>query len=367
MQVAGANHASSPGKLPSLDGWRAISILLVLGDHCKYVWNFPPTLRPLFTWIFNGNLGVRCFFVISGFLITYLLLREHDRTGGISLRRFYARRVLRIFPVYYFFLLTVFLIQIASIWHQSQIEWLSNLFFITNFSHGPAATSHLWSLAVEEQFYLLWPVTLYLIGPKNRRGILGVLCIPMFITPICRLLKNSHWLASLPPFILPLFKNYSFLFYFDSLAVGCAAAVILVRQEKLARRMADWKFTLLAFILFVATYCLSQMHLVEWFTNPLGNIVQAIALAILLLQSILFPQYFRPLNWPVVQRLGVLSFSIYIWQMLFCANPVDFGWPNFWFMSIPGWLPVALLAAVLSYYCLEKPLLAWRERLRKAN
>src|SRR5215471_17960142 len=90
-------------RLPSLDGFRAISIGLVLFGH-----EFSPAMRP-----YGGdvaNLGVRCFFVLSGFLVTTLLLREHEETGSISLRRFYARRTLRIFPAFYTFLLVMFVL-----------------------------------------------------------------------------------------------------------------------------------------------------------------------------------------------------------------------------------------------------------------
>ncbi len=68
-------------RLPSLDGWRAASILMVLGAHCKFAADFPAALATPFLWLFDGNLGVRMFFVISGFLITWLMLVEHDRTS----------------------------------------------------------------------------------------------------------------------------------------------------------------------------------------------------------------------------------------------------------------------------------------------
>ena len=78
---------------------------MVLGSHCKVVAGFPKSLDRIFYWLFDGDLGVRCFFVISGFLITYLLLQENKQTGSVSLRKFYIRRVLRILPVYFAFLL----------------------------------------------------------------------------------------------------------------------------------------------------------------------------------------------------------------------------------------------------------------------
>jgi peptidoglycan/LPS O-acetylase OafA/YrhL len=82
-------------RFPSLDGWRVLSIILMLGAHSKVVVGFHKKLDPVFNWLFDGDLGVRFFFVISGFLITHLLFQEHIQTGNISLRRFYIRRALR--------------------------------------------------------------------------------------------------------------------------------------------------------------------------------------------------------------------------------------------------------------------------------
>src|ERR1700736_5409290 len=94
-------------RLPSLDGWRALSILLVIGAHSQITAGFPPVLEPIFKWMFDGNLGVHCFFIISGFLITWLMIRESGKRGYVNLRHFYARRAFRILPVYAAFLLAV--------------------------------------------------------------------------------------------------------------------------------------------------------------------------------------------------------------------------------------------------------------------
>ena len=87
-------HAKSvtQSRLPSLDGWRAVSIAMVLGSHSTFVYGFPDKLTPFFYWAFDGNLGVRCFFTISGLLITWLMIVENDQTGRVNLRHFYVRR-----------------------------------------------------------------------------------------------------------------------------------------------------------------------------------------------------------------------------------------------------------------------------------
>src|ERR1700722_15703426 len=97
--------------LPSLDGWRAFSIVMVLGWHCTYAAGFPQELKPIFSRLFDGDFGVRIFFIISGFLITRVMIGEHNQTGQVSLKNFYIRRALRILPVYFSFLAVLVALQ----------------------------------------------------------------------------------------------------------------------------------------------------------------------------------------------------------------------------------------------------------------
>ena len=150
---------TKPVRFPSLDGWRAVSILLVLAEHSKNTVGFPKSFGSVFNLFVDGSLGVRFFFVISGFLITHLLLQEQKLTQCISLKNFYIRRALRILPVYFVFLLVIFMLQTFTRWHQPANIWVGNLTFTTDFAAftdpipGRSTTEHLWSLAVEEQFY----------------------------------------------------------------------------------------------------------------------------------------------------------------------------------------------------------------------
>ncbi|MEI6078838.1 MAG: acyltransferase [Verrucomicrobiota bacterium] len=166
-------NVGSPCKLPSLDGWRAVSIALVLLLHSSYTSGFPSKLDRIINGFDAGVLGVRFFFVISGFLITCLLLREHAETSVISLKHFYARRALRILPVYFFYLVVLGFLTRYS---QAPSAWLANLTFTTNFFPTPFATTHFWSLAVEEQFYFLWPWSLVVVL-NQRKGCSNLLKI----------------------------------------------------------------------------------------------------------------------------------------------------------------------------------------------
>jgi peptidoglycan/LPS O-acetylase OafA/YrhL len=163
------------GRLPSLDGLRALSIMLVLGEHSTVTDRFPGSWDSAFKWLFDSTMGVRFFFCISGFIITYLLIGEYDRTGSIGLRRFYTRRAVRILPVYYVFLGTLASLAILTPWNQRAWAWFGNLTFTTNLFGVVRPSGHLWSLAVEEQFYLTWPGILALCisrQPRHRTAIL---------------------------------------------------------------------------------------------------------------------------------------------------------------------------------------------------
>jgi peptidoglycan/LPS O-acetylase OafA/YrhL len=361
----------STARFPSLDGWRAVSIIMVLGSHCKVVAGFPKSLDRVFYWLFDGDLGVRCFFVISGFLITFLLLQERQQTGNIGLRNFYIRRALRILPVYFAFLLVVFLLQVFTPFHQPLIVWAGNLTFTTDFLPTTWTTGHLWSLAVEEQFYLLWPLLLVWLGSKgNPRTVFYILGASLVVAPVCRVINRLAYADVLPPAFHMLFPWSSFLNYFDSLAVGCIAALLLAQYTSRISALLNrskWNSLLLGLALVLLPYILGKLFPAAISIAAMLPTFQATGFSMLILQSILSPQLFKPLNWAVVRNLGVLSYSIYIWQMLFCSDPQQFGWPHVWFMSFPGWLLAALLAALVSYHGLEKPLMRLRARFRKAD
>jgi peptidoglycan/LPS O-acetylase OafA/YrhL len=353
-------------RLPSIDGWRAVSIIMVLGNHSEVVSGFPRKWTGMFRWIFDGNLGVRFFFVISGFLITYLLAHENNRQGRISLRDFYIRRALRILPVYYVFLLTAFALSVFGGFHQSPSNWAANLTFTTNFFQRTWTTGHLWSLSVEEQFYLIWPACFALAGfQKNRLLIYWMLGLPVAVAPICRCIAHKHFISGIWQ---PLFSTYSFFNYFDTLAVGCIAAILWARHEG---EISEWlsrkpvSICSLAVLLILIPHALSPVLWLSVLTVPFAPTSQAIGLAILLLASISMPQNFKLLNWKVVGQIGILSYSIYIWQQLFCGDPQVFGLPSAAWMSFPWWLIPVFVVAIVSYFGFEKPLMDFRARFRK--
>ena len=342
---------------------------MVLGAHCKFAAGFPTALATPFLWLFDGDLGVRMFFVISGFLITWLLLVEHDRSGRVSLKAFYARRALRILPVYFAFLLTLAVLQGLTPFTRTGLAWFGNLTFTTNFLDSEFTGEHLWSLATEEQFYFLWPGLFVLCTvATDRRHALRLLAIPVLIAPVCRLIGYTRT----PGLLAPLMWHFSFFAFCDSLAVGCAAAIILSRRRELVSKYLERQPRLAlgaGLGLLGVPYVLMKLHWLRPLMVPFAFSAQAFGFATLLLLSVLLPQWgaFRFLNWRWVGRIGVLSYSIYIWQQIFCSPPESFGLGNVWWMSFPGWLVPAFGVGFVSYYGFEKPFLKLRARWRNAG
>jgi peptidoglycan/LPS O-acetylase OafA/YrhL len=202
--------------MTQLDGLRALAVLGVFVEH-----TLP---NQIVTVLDSGQAGVRLFFVLSGFLITGILIRARDQAtaGGGSLnhvlRAFYARRFLRIFPLYYFVLGLALALGISAAregaaWH---LLYLSNVYFVLG---GPDATiGHFWSLAVEEQFYLFWPMVV-LFAPRRWLGMIfaGVAAFaPVFRFGISYCDVSNPNLGSLTPCCL------------DSLAMGALLAFLSV-------------------------------------------------------------------------------------------------------------------------------------------
>src|SRR4029077_2271009 len=165
--------------VPSLDGLRAISIGFVLIAHLAGT-------RGFLNWQFLrqyplGPFGVRVFFVISGFLITSILLNELRQTGRIALGRFYFRRTMRLFPACYVLIIATAFLALNGFAHLKRGDLLFAATYTINYHEVSVSgwpLGHLWSLAIEEQFYLLWPATLMLLGiARSTRVLVGVLIL----------------------------------------------------------------------------------------------------------------------------------------------------------------------------------------------
>jgi peptidoglycan/LPS O-acetylase OafA/YrhL len=330
--------------IPSLDGLRAISIVFVLLGHLAQTRNFLQ-MNPNLT---LAEFGVRVFFVISGYLITSILLSELNRKGSISLPRFYFRRTMRLFPAAYVFAGVIAVLAANRLIHLERWDIAFALTYTMDFNNSRAwSVGHLWSLAVEEQFYLLWPLTLKVLGPfRSRRFLMGVLVIAPFLR-----------LAS--PWVDPAFN---FFVWSDSLATGCLLALLrgeLASNATYSRILNSRWFFLVPTAAVLANYVPSTK--LQWlFCATIMNICIGVTVDWAMRNSEGIVG--RVLNYPAVSFVGVLSYSLYLWQQPFlnrgssspyCAFPLN--------------IVLSVAAALASYLLIESPFLRLRSAIERAR
>jgi peptidoglycan/LPS O-acetylase OafA/YrhL len=349
-------------RIPSLDGYRAISIFLVIANHLwqegevRYGWH------SVLGGFLDGGLGVFIFFVISGYLITKLLLTEHDRRGSFSLSRFYYRRFFRIIPPLYCYILFVFLTAPLSGLHVDLREVLTALTFTRNlvpYSHE-FMFEHFWSLCIEEQFYLLWPIALLLtLRWRGRGGAVHLAVALIIIAPIFRL--STYPLIH--DRVFRAFVNGLLPGHIDALMFGCWGAVAegTATFESLYRRMSSFAW-LLPLWLFGGSLALN-IKFGNWYRLSIGDTLDGLAVIFMLLWSIRNSRSFagRVLNWRPIIHIGLISYSIYIWQTYFLhpENPTVFG-------RLPWNLICIWAAAELSWQTVERLSRVVRERRERS-
>jgi peptidoglycan/LPS O-acetylase OafA/YrhL len=359
-------RAVSMSRIPSLDGLRALSIFLVMALHTMQ--GLPHALPLIWYAIFNGDTGVFIFFVISGYLITSLLLHEQQKNGSISMRSFYFRRAMRILPPIYFYVAILLLLGLAGRLAVTKIDIFSALFFFRNYATGTSMWSleHFWTLSVEEQFYLIWPFVLYLClrhrsGLSGRTAAAKVAFVVILVSPIIRVVS----------FLLPVpYLHHGGMFQMraDALMFGCVVALLQGTPAfERAYSFATKIWWVPPVVIFLSD-CMGARFQNYW-NFPLGFTVTGIAIAFFLLWCVRNPSSVvgRVLNARPVVHIGVLSYSIYIWQTLFLhrGNEAIFG-PSLKFIrTFPGnWLAI-LIVAEISYYVVEQPSLRLRTRLMR--
>lgn len=318
---------------------------MVLVAHASGTANFPdqPLLRDL------GNFGVRVFFVISGFLITTLLLKELALTGTISIRKFYLRRTFRIFPAFYFFVGVCFLLNRAGWISLYPGDLVHALTYTMNYHHPHAwHMAHIWSLSVEEQFYLLWPAILRFAGP-SKGFLYGMVVIAA--APLLRL-GTWLWLARHEG-VGQQFQNIA-----DALAVGCLLAGVFnfltVRRAYIRFLESRWFY--LAPAIALGMNALQDRPRI-WLL--VGQTATTLAIALCVDRYVRFPEgaFGRLLNSRPLRYVGVLSYSLYLWQQIFLNRHL-----NAIISSFPLNVVLAFGAAVASYYLVERPFLRLKDR-----
>jgi peptidoglycan/LPS O-acetylase OafA/YrhL len=346
-------RASTLGYLPGLDGLRAVSVLAVIAFHYYFIGGHTQGFAP------GGFLGVEVFFVVSGYLITSLLLAERRETGGVSLKRFWIRRARRLLPALFVMLAVVVLYSLLFLpdaIDKLKADTLAALTYTSNWwlviSHQsyaseagrPALLKHLWSLAIEEQFYLVWPPLLLLglrrIGRKRT-----------LLTTVAVAFASSVWMAIVATGSINA-AYYSTTTRLSGLMLGSAMAFFFAPYQIRGRPGRGVRAAL------DAAGALGMLGLLWCFghyTFPItthgdlsvfrGGFLLVDFATLFVIASVVHPRSdtgailgCRPLRW-----IGVRSYGIYLWHYpIFCITRPDLDVP------LHGW-PLALLRLVLSF------------------
>lgn len=364
-------RAASLRRIPSLDGLRAISIFLVIGLHTVQRYDVQHLDHPanmLWTVVLNGGLGVYIFFVISGYLITRLLLHEQTTRGTISLSGFYLKRAFRILPPLYLYVGVLGLLSVMGRLPLAKIDVISALFFFHNYAVSSTswAIEHFWSLSVEEQFYLIWPLILIWClktgGVKGRERAVWFAAAAIVLSPIVRVVSFRTHNALLH-------DSAGFHMHADALMFGCGAALLEGRARFERAYRAITRVPWLP-VLGLAMGSYLEIRFQNYWNFPVGETYTGFLLVFFLLWTVRNADTLagRLLNARWITHVGVLSYSIYLWQTLFLHHMnVDVFAGASWLGSFPlNWLGI-LVAAQISYMLVEQPSLHLRNRLLRGS
>ncbi len=351
---------------PALDGLRGIAILLVVFLHNFRSMNY----------FFFGWLGVDLFFVLSGFLITNILLNTLDNPH--FLRNFYIKRVLRIFPLYYLILVICLFILPAipglrvdmryyinnQLW---QWTYLQNWLYIFKKPFGSQMILHTWSLAVEEQFYLVWPVTILLI--KRPKVLLAIVVCLLLIVSISRFILWNYHIEDLA---------YSSLYTFtriDGICIGCMVAILMRVKPNFLKKYTAIIVLLMAAVNFGFYFINNQRSFTLPYLAFAGYTTFAILFGILIhgavtgeSKLIQFLLNNRPLKF-----FGKISYGLYVyhWPVYILLFPLfvsvtskNINLSQRYFETTSAIIVtiIAIFISVLSYHFFEKPFLKLKKR-----
>jgi len=346
------------GYRPALDGVRALAVLLVVAVHVTYV------LVPEWTdrWVPGGFLGVDVFFVLSGFLITTLLLEEHGRSGTVSLRAFYGRRAVRLLPAV-FALLLVHGVLAAAAHADLHLELRTAAavaFYAMNWvlaagGKVSAGLGHLWSLGIEEQFYLVWPLLL-LVALGRRRPTRAIVAIALVGIAWATGIRAWLWLHD---------AGWDRIYVrtdarIDELLIGVLLAVGFRAGWRVPRQ---WRHAGAGGLVLLLVFSVVARRDSGWLYVASGFTAVGLAAAALI-ASLLEPDapLRRVFAWPPAVRLGRMSYSLYLWHVPIFSVVADrlAGRPPA--ERLVAGMVGATVATMASYHLVERPMLRLRRR-----
>jgi peptidoglycan/LPS O-acetylase OafA/YrhL len=347
--------------IPALDGLRGIAVLAVMFYHLEVL---VPWLGPV---SHGGFLGVDIFFVLSGFLITSVLLKEQARNGQISLKNFYMRRIFRLVPAYWFFLIVLFSfgqfllspLAAKTIYDYYSYNFILAFLYLMNWNRATAETAvagnlnHTWSLSIEEQFYIFWSfVTFLAFSEKRSRVTIFFITAGLVLLVICW--RMGRALNGTSPDVL----YYSTDTRIDAILIGCVASMIYMWKLAPKSFFKSVYFDLLAaacYLTLVWIFFNASSKDISLYTALLPLFTVSVAVIILwLMNREKTPGHFlleiRPLQW-----IGKISYGLYLWHYL----AYEFSRETFSSveMQIAAGTTLAFAASALSYYVIELPFL----------
>jgi peptidoglycan/LPS O-acetylase OafA/YrhL len=355
-----------------LDGLRAISVLFVVGAHtAKYSHYFNLSESCGALWGLLAQTGVQIFFIISGFIITKLLIDEHRRTGRVSLKGFYIRRFFRIIPAFWTYSISILLLAALGIVVLKEgavpqvTGFIVSSLFLSDIFYPSWFWGHTWSLSVEEQFYVCFPLIFALIYKSRHKAVIMPIFLILvyisafFATTFIDAFRSGLYLVY-SHFDWNRYLGGSLFFSYQYIATGVSMAIFWKTASSVLGRLP-----LLFYILVIANILSlpfwnppEAVALLRWYTYP-------ILLACLVGWVMVKPAYFGLLRWPVIQFIGASSYSVYLWQQLFTGDPTRYG-------PIPLSNPLIslfllFLCATLSYHFVERKFIALGRRLSRAK
>jgi peptidoglycan/LPS O-acetylase OafA/YrhL len=346
------------GRVPSLDGLRALSVMIVMASHL------------IDHRVFPGGFGVLVFFVLSGFLITRLLFAEQRSSGTISLTNFYIRRLIRLYPA-----LVVYTVLVLGLWYVrgrpiAFIEPLSTLFYFANYYYafvdptrpfgGEMPFSEFWSLSVEEHFYLIFPLLfVWAMKRPNEAEIVKwvalSICVVSLVLRILLAYLHPDWLSG-------------FVFYYSELRADSIAYGVLIAALCETDQGRQWLVKLshpiclgVGIVLLISSFAIRA----PLFRETIRYSMQGGAVGIGISALLFSPRYEfgqRILNHRFVVWIGTLSYSLYIWHYAsdLVALPFASDLPRYVLITL--WFAISFALASLSFYFIERPTLSLRRR-----
>ncbi|HLK88450.1 MAG TPA: acyltransferase [Polyangia bacterium] len=333
---------------PQLDGLRGVAIAIVIVGHAARF-----SLGQAGVWTTLASAGVSIFFALSGFLITNILLAEVETTGSFSFKNFYARRALRLLPALFLFLAVMTVLKcLGSFRQDSWTALAASALYLRNIVGSGDGTGHLWSLSLEEQFYLTWPLLL-LLAFRRRQAVtiailLGLAAVRAGVLHF-RLVSEAGGAVYTRPW-----------FRYDSILYGCLIAILL-RGRSVPRRWSSIT-ALLHPVLTIPLLILATAIPLTSPLDPFSLTLQALLAAAVTFSVIVCPlesALYRILASVPFRFLGRISYSLYLWQQPFVVLRTP-SWGGL--RTFPVSIAVAVTLAVLSHYVVERPFLALKAR-----